>query len=125
MASAFWAVTIQIDGHSLTAEIDSGARASIIAAEAAHRLGVNDDALAWDASITTLGILGGEFPGHLHRFGEMRIGPEIVHEPLIEVAGALRPGVDMLLGADFLRTPHVWLSFATGQMFVAPPDTAP
>jgi hypothetical protein len=29
------------------------------------------------------------------------------------------PIVDMLLGADWLRTRHVWLSFTTQQMFVA------
>jgi len=29
------------------------------------------------------------------------------------------PIVDMLLGADWLSSRHVWLSFATKQMFVA------
>jgi hypothetical protein len=29
------------------------------------------------------------------------------------------PVVDMLLGADWLGARHVWLSFATRQMFVA------
>jgi hypothetical protein len=31
------------------------------------------------------------------------------------------PIVDLLLGADWLRSRHVWLSFTTKQMFIEQP----
>jgi hypothetical protein len=121
LSNTFLLIELQIDEERLVAEIDSGARASLIASAAARRVGVTDDILARDPSVTAFGIAGTVFPGHSHRFRKLRIGPVELGDPVIEVTGTLRPGVDMLLGADFLRTLHVWLSNATGQLFFAPP----
>jgi hypothetical protein len=55
-----------------------------------------------------------------HRFAELRVGSETTRDPTLWVAPVhVVPVVDMLLGADWLGARHVWLSFATRQMFVA------
>jgi hypothetical protein len=41
----------------------------------------------------------------------VRIGSEVLRDQEIEVAPLALPGADMLLGADYLRTRHVWLSY--------------
>jgi len=59
---------------------------------------------------------------HRHQFAERRVGPVSTRNPVMWVAAAhVVPIVDMLLGADWLRTRHVWVSFATKQLFVAKP----
>ena len=61
-------------------------------------------------------------PMHLHRFAELRVGPDVMRDPALWVASVrVVPIVDMLLGADWLQTRRVWLSFATKQIFVAEP----
>jgi hypothetical protein len=55
-----------------------------------------------------------------HRFAELRVGDDTTRDPALWVASVrVVPIVDMLLGADWLGSRHVWLSFATKQMFVA------
>ena len=50
----------------------------------------------------------------------LRVGPDATRDLTLWVAPVhIVPIVDMLLGADWLRTRRVWLSFATKQMFVA------
>jgi hypothetical protein len=58
--------------------------------------------------------------GRLHRFAAVRIGSEVLRDQEIEVAPLALPGADMLLGADYLRTRHVWLSYSTQRLFLAP-----
>jgi hypothetical protein len=56
----------------------------------------------------------------LHRFSELRIGPDATRDPRIWVASVrVVPIVDMLLGVDWLQSRRVWLSYATRQVFVA------
>jgi hypothetical protein len=55
----------------------------------------------------------------LHRFTTLRVGPLVTRDPQLWVAPVhLVPIVDLLLGADWLRSQRVWLSFATKQVFV-------
>jgi hypothetical protein len=57
---------------------------------------------------------------HLHRFGELHVGMDTTRDPMLWVAPVhVVPIVDMLLGADWLRSRRVWISFATKQIFVA------
>ena len=57
-----------------------------------------------------------------HRFAELRVGPDTTRDPMLWIARVnVVPIVDMLLGADWLRSRRVWLSFATRQVFVAEP----
>ena len=50
----------------------------------------------------------------------MTASPQLWVEPI-----RLTPIVDMLLGADWLAGRHVWISYATAQVFLAGPAEAP
>ena len=117
-------IEVAIDGHPLRALIDTGASASLIAAPGMVRLGLTPALLAHDPGGAGSGVGPAPVFMHRHRFTDLRVGPDITSDPTLWVARVhVIPIVDMLLGADWLRTRHVWLSFSTRQVFVAlPPD---
>lgn len=109
---------IEIEGHPVTALIDWGARSSMITSAAAAGLGVSEDILRQDRSGGSRGVDQNEVPIRVHRFGEITIGPARFHDIALEVGGLRVTNVGMLLGLDFFRTRHVWLSYASEQLFV-------
>jgi hypothetical protein len=115
-------VQVLIDGRPLRALIDTGASSSLITASGMFRLGVTPALLARDPAGNGAGVGPAPVPMHLHRFAELRVGPDVMRDPALWVASVrVVPIVDMLLGADWLQMRRVWLSFATKQVFVAGP----
>jgi Aspartyl protease len=113
-------VQLLVDGRPLRALIDTGASASLITAPGMYRLGITPELLARDPGGNGSGVGPAPVPMYRHRFSELRVGPEVMRDPTLWVASVrVVPIVDMLLGADWLRSRHVWLSFATRQVFVA------
>ena len=113
-------VPVLVDGRALRAMIDTGASSSLITASGMYRLGLTAESLARDPGASANGVGPAPVPMYRHRFAELRVGPEITHDPTLWVASVhVSPIVDMLLGADWLASRHVWLSFATRQMFIA------
>jgi hypothetical protein len=113
-------VTVKVDGRPLRALVDSGASASLVTAAGMFRLGLNAGLLTHDPGGNGRGIGPKPVPMYRHRFSELRVGSEIKRDPVLWVASVrVVPIVDLLLGADWLTPRHVWLSFATKQMFVA------
>ncbi|HET7884207.1 MAG TPA: retropepsin-like aspartic protease, partial [Acetobacteraceae bacterium] len=118
--SAALVVQVQLDGRPLRALIDTGASSSLLTSSGMFRMGLTREMLARDPGGNGTGIGAAPVPMRLHRFSEMRIGPDVSRDPSLWIASVhVVPIVDMLLGADWLRSRHVWLSFATRQMFVA------
>jgi predicted aspartyl protease len=109
-----------IDGQTLGALLDSGANRNLLQAEAARRAGVTQAALAADGTAIARGIDGGAIALHMHRFGAMTVGGARIDRPEIGVADFQIQSADMLLGADYLRSRRVWVSYRTGQIFVQP-----
>ena len=115
-------VQVAIDGRPLRALIDTGASASLVAAPGMARLGLTPALLARDPGGDGSGVGPAPVFMHRHRFSDLRVGPDTTSDPTLWVARVHAiPIVDMLLGADWLRTRHVWLSFSTKQVFVALP----
>lgn len=109
-----------VDGRPLRALLDSGASASLVTAPGIVRLGLSREALAADPWGDARGVGPRPITMRLHRFAELRVGPEVTQAPTLWVAPVhVVPTVDMLLGIDWLRSRRVWLSFATRQVFVA------
>lgn len=116
-------VQVLVDGQPLRALIDSGASASLLTAPGMFRLGLTPELLARDPGGNGTGVGPAPVPMHRHRFTELRVGPVTTRDPTLWVASVrVVPIVDMLLGADWLLTRRVWLSFATKQLFVAGRD---
>ena len=113
-------VQVLVDGRPLRALIDTGASASLITAPGMFRLGLTSELLARDPGGYGSGVGPAPVPMRRHRFAELRVGADTTRDPTLWVASVrVVPIVDMLLGADWLRSRHVWLSFATKQIFVA------
>lgn len=109
---------IRLDGHDLTALLDSGARSRIVSEEVAAALGVTKDALARDSGGTTAGVDGRASIYRWHRFHSLTIGGETELNPVLTVARVSEP-VDMLLGSDWFAQRRVWISYREGRVFVA------
>jgi len=109
---------VQVAGQPITAILDSGANTTQMTETAASRLGVDEAALARDPSGLTVGVDQTNVTMHQHRFSDMVVGADEFPHVLLSVGAVQVPGADMLLGADFLRTRRVWLSYATQQVFI-------
>jgi predicted aspartyl protease len=109
---------IAIDGHPVTALIDWGSRSTTVTDETAVSLGVTSAMMARDPSGNTLGVDQNEVPIRMHRFDEVLIGSTRFHNVALEVAALRVTDVGMLLGADYVTRRHVWLSYASDQLFV-------
>jgi predicted aspartyl protease len=117
-------VPVDLDGEPGTAILDTGAQLNAVRNSFARRTGLSPDAMQSDAMIRLYGASPGMIRVPLHRFHELRIGPVVVHHPQIEVVPDDSLTADALLGEDFLRGRRVWLSFATGQLFVSESNPA-
>jgi predicted aspartyl protease len=115
-------VRLEIDGVAVRALLDTGASRSTLTAVGMARFSLTPESLAQDATRAASGIGPQQVKAWSHRFGRMRIGEETMAQPLLAVA-QIRPVpvVDMLLGADWLASRRVWISYATRQVFVARP----
>jgi predicted aspartyl protease len=111
-------VPLAIDGVPLQALLDSGAGRSLVAARGMVRLGLGLERLQGDPSQVVSGVGPHTVTMWQHKFHELRIGSEIVSNPVFLVAPIqLQPISDMLLGADWLLGHRVWISYATKQLF--------
>lgn len=124
-APARMIATVEVDGHALPALIDWGANTTVLKQTTAVQLGVTPDALGVDPNGHSHGADGNEIEYRVHRFPEIRIGNGVFHQVRVEVAPIHLLDADMLLGLDYARTRRLWLSYATGQLFVALPPRLP
>jgi hypothetical protein len=113
-------IRAQVDGRAMRTLVDTGASASLITAPGMFLLGLTPELLARDPGGNGVGVGPAPVPMRLHRFAELRIGPDVSRDPQLWVASVrVVPIVDLLLGVDWLRSRRVWLSYATRQIFVA------
>jgi len=106
---------VTLDGTVLRAQLDTGSATTLILAPGIARLGLAPD----PAGPSVRGVGRDSLGTTLHRFHRMQVGSvvETDHTLPLARAFALRV-VDMLLGADWLATRRVWVSYATSQVFV-------
>lgn len=121
-AGSAWWVPVELDGIRLRGLLDSGAGMSFLAAPGMARLSLTMEGLAADPALTVTGVGPRGVIARRHRFRSMTIGTAVTPDPDLTVAPVqLSPVSDLLLGADWIRRHRLWLSNATGQMFVADP----
>jgi predicted aspartyl protease len=110
-------VSAEVDGRSVRALLDTGARSSLVTRRVAAGLGVTDDDLSRDPLVSGHGIGAGDVTFRRHRFDEVRVGGVAVRDMTVNIAALPIAGVDMLLGADWLAGHRVWISRAAGRLF--------
>jgi hypothetical protein len=110
---------IRLDGHELTALVDTGASTSLINARGLYRLGLTPQRLAHDPVIGDLG-LGGMLKVHEHRFTDLRFGPLTLHNPVLLTAAVPEPAYDLAIGLDILGAQRLLLSYAAQSLVFIP-----
>jgi predicted aspartyl protease len=108
-------VPVTLDGVELRALVDTGAAASLLASPGIYRMRLEGGG---DRTVQISGVGSRTTEVGQHAFQTLQIGALTVHQPQILVAPVhLTPIADMLLGADWLATRRIWISYATRQLF--------
>ena len=107
-------VTVQINGESLLALVDTGSRASIITEQAAERLGLGGPGSANLAR----GVDGSTLPIRHLRVRKLQVGTDVTVDAPISVSPLLLGRGEMLLGLDYLGRHRVWMSYHTGRVLI-------
>lgn len=116
------AFPITLDGHKLTAFIDTGAQLSLLDAAATSQMGVTEAALGQDQPVQMQGVSAEVVTARQHRFGRMGLADAVLLAPTVAVMPLRLDDADLLMGADVLQRERIWLSYATQRIFVARPE---
>ncbi len=109
-----------LDGHRLSVLLDSGANRSILRDRSAAELGLDNATLARDAVSQSVGVDGNLRTTRQHLFGELRVAGLRTAGLVIDVSPLRLAIADLLLGADWLRSVRVWISYANHRITVQP-----
>lgn len=107
-----------VNGMTVRALLDTGARTTLLARETAVGLGLTPAALAHDPQRTGIGIGMTGIDFRQHRFAELGLPGAVEHDVPANIAELRLPGVEMLLGADYLGPHRIWISYATNRLFL-------
>ena len=112
---------VQLDGHRLTATIDTGSQLSVLATASARAIGVTQAALSRDRSLAMQGVAGDPLPSRIHRFDKLQLGDFVVRNPEIIVSDLALREADLVLGVDLLSSRKLWLSYGSRRIFISKP----
>ena len=137
------AVRMRVGGVALRAVVDSGAPSTIMFRTAAARLGIDLAGLRAAGHQTSGGFGPRRVGSFVHVLGEVRIGGLSLRDVPVEIIDQAGPGsgarfaslladnrfapasvADVLLGADFLRRVHVWISHSSQLLVMQYPARA-
>jgi predicted aspartyl protease len=109
---------VWLDGHKISAFVDTGSQLTVLSASAARALGVSPTSLAQDRAATLRGAAGEQLSGRVHRFARLEIGSEVVRNLEMVVTDLRLGDADLVLGIDFLRPRRIWLSYGSQKIFL-------
>ncbi len=108
--------SVIVDGHPMTAMLDTGAAGTFIESGAA---GLDEASLAHDPSAQARGVNLMNVRARRHRFEHLVIGG-VDEGPITAAVGTMEfPGVDMLLGENFLHHHRVYVAFHADKLLIA------
>ncbi len=105
---------VRLDGHALQAMLDTGAHRSVVLS----RTAVSDQAVRHDRSISMSGVGSARSTLHLHRFGRLVVGGDILAHPLFAAGRLPNHDMDTILGADYLAHRRLFLAFSSNTIFI-------
>jgi len=113
------AFPITLDGHALTAFIDTGAERSLLDSSASGRLGLDPKALRHDEAVEMQGVSSRTVTAREHRFNQLGVADEVLLSPTVGVTALRMDDADVLVGADLLNHERIWLSYAAHRIYIA------
>jgi len=112
---------VEIDGHTLSATIDTGAQRTAMSASVAAPAGVSAAALAADPVAAMKGVGGEILRAAVHQFRSFSVGGDAFRGPVLVVPGiALPREAEVVIGMDYLLPRRMWLSYGSRRIFIAP-----
>ncbi|MCU0985195.1 MAG: retroviral-like aspartic protease family protein [Acetobacteraceae bacterium] len=116
--AGFPVVPIRVDGTSCLVALSTGFDTSVVSRAAALRAGVSEAQLAADPQVTSTFVSGARAcPAHLFR--QIEIGDHVFRDVRLQVLEAPPGQGDGALGADYLLRQRIWISAATGRVYIA------
>lgn len=118
--SPFLRVAITLNGKDVVAVLDTGATYSIISRTAAARVGVEAGGPNTTPYVPSTGIANVSFKTWIGNFSSFILGGEAVQNARIRIGDFTSlgfPDGDMLLGMDFFRAHHIFVSYKQGKMY--------
>ncbi len=112
-------VPFELDGMGGMAILDTGAQRDVVGVAMAGRLGLSGENMRNDLLIRQRGVGPAEVVAHLHQFKLMRVGPTVTNLPRLAVMENDAGIGDGLIGATFLLSRRVWLSFQHRQIYLS------
>jgi predicted aspartyl protease len=109
---------VELNGHTVNALFDTGSLGETVSRAAARSIGITNAQLDNDPS--TSGTSGGMhgYAIRRHRFDTFKIGTETFHDGPQDVADFHQPGVDMMIGVDFMHWRRIFVSYSTSRLFI-------
>jgi clan AA aspartic protease (TIGR02281 family) len=118
-------INVSIDGQTLVAMIDTGATHTAIFRRAAERLGIDSAALEAAPHQTVTGVGPRSVTAITQMLKPITIGGLTFEKmPVAVLDEHTGDDVDMLLGADFQRLVHLWISYSSGTLVMQYPPRA-
>ena len=109
----------QVNGSNIGVMIDSGSDLSALSLHAANRAGITPQSPGVTPGGIRYGVGSGMRDSWIAPFKAFKLDTEEVQNTHLRIAdlGLLPLGVDMLLGADFLLSHHVFISYRLSKLF--------
>lgn len=108
---------VTINRKELTAMIDSGASTTILTRRAAHKVGLRVDAPGVER-LPDIGGIGRDFAARWHAtLPTLQIGRETIENAEVGVVDTDDLDIDLLLGADFLRSHRVLFAMSQRKLY--------
>ena len=109
---------VELNGHPVATLFDTGSRGETVSRATAKSIGISDAQLDNDPASTAMSGGMHEYAVRRHRFDTFKVGEETLHNIPLDVADFHQPGVDMLIGADYMHWRRLFLSYSARLLFI-------
>jgi len=116
-AAPFIRSVAYLNGNRITVMFDTGASVSALTLAAARHAGVTPDTAGVVPAGDWMGIGHRKVPSWLAPFASFRIGDEEVRNATLRIGELGLPGIDMLVGADFFLSHHIYVANSQRRLY--------